>query len=809
MDYQKNLIEANDSISIKKLLQLYISKWYYFVIAITIGVLLAGFIIYTTPNKYTLHGTVLISEDKDPNISSANFLLDNSPLFKSKNNIKNEIGILTSKTLIESTIEELGFQIEYYKLGFLKKNLLYQTSPFIVEIDSSSHNIINEAFEVKILNKGSYEIKLELNRFILHSLNGDKEDIMISEPFLFLDTLRLGEASNHPYINFNLKKADSYIEENIIGNEYEFIIRDKTTLVNEYREKLNVSLIDQEASILEVEILGRSAEKEKDFLNKLFQTYLERDLNKKNRAAIRTIEFIDSQLAEVTESLEGAEKKLEDFRTKENFLDLDFAAKQSSEKLQELDKQEAQLLMNLKYYKYLLNYLESNDDINTIVAPSSIGIEDPLLNELIIKLQELTSKKVSLSFSVNDKNYELNRLNLEIKSVRNTLVENVKSIINSTEIQTNDLKSRINEVNAKLQKLPKNERSLVEIQRMFNLNDQLYNYLLEKRAEAGITKASNTPSNEILDEPSLEKFKPTEPKKGLILGISLILSFLFPVIIITTLEAFNDKITSEDQIEEMTKAAIVGKINKTHRNSPSISESLKSQTAESFRDLYTNLRFVLGNNKKVMAFTSTVSGEGKSYCAANLGVFLSKTGNNVILVECDLRKPGLKKNFTAFNKIGLSDYLIGNADFEQVLTNSEHDGLDIVFSGMIPPNPAELLSSSEFSNLISELAVSYDYVILDTAPLGIVSDYKMIANCVSQTLYVVRQGYSKQYFIKDLNKKINSGQLSQISLILNDVTRRESYKQYGKGYYYEEKKNGSAFGKIQKELLSSIDKNKD
>lgn len=753
------------TIDIKALLSTLLQNWgYYVIIAIWIAVFAVAYLRFTTPT-YLISTTLLIHENSSTP-SGSEILFQNLNLSQNTKDIENEIGLIKSFSVLQETIKSLNFEVSYYEESIFGSLEKYRNFPFLVQVDTNVYQLKDHPIYIEPLSTTKFQVSIE-----------DPDHTQICQ---------FGEDCSSDYYKFIvLKSFDQLPSEKI---EYFLVINNLTRIAEKYRQKLTINQVGNESSILELSITGNLPKKEINFLNRLSEVYTAQNLTEKNIGAQRTIDFINSQLVEVSDSLRGAENQLQAFRSEENVMDLSFAATSASEKLSELENEQAQIKVKLRYYDYLLNYISTDTNINTVVAPSSIGIADPLLNELILELKRLHNDKVALDYTRADKSYELNILNLQIANARRSLIENVNNIIQSSQISLQDINSRIAGVTVRVNKLPENERDLVRIQRKFNLSDNLYNFLLQKRAEAGIAKASNRPDHKIVDQARIVGGVPIAPKRTLVYLISAVFAFIIPTIVILAKEYLSDTIKSVDQIEKFTNIPILGKISIQSDKGLSVAEDPQTRLAEDFRTLRFNLQYLIPNQEqKIIGFTSTVSGEGKTFCAYNLASMIALSKRKTLLIEADLRKPDMKR----FNKklnylLGLSTYLIGQAPLNQIIQKTQMPGLDIITSGPLPPNPAELLDSKKLHEMMDELRNQYDYIIVDSSPTGLVSDFSSLISVLDATLYIIRLDYSKRTFINDLQKDYQQGKHKNISIIVNSVKRSDK-EGYGYGYYYYNK----------------------
>jgi capsular exopolysaccharide synthesis family protein len=766
------------SFDLKEIFGKLVRHWYYYLICgVLIGLLAFAYLQLTDPTYQV--STTLLVEDKTKSSAQANILLQEFNSGFENKNLNNVIGILKSYHLVSKTLESLNFEVSYFEEGlFSKLREQYRSIPFVVLLQPDSFQLRGYPMQVQILDKNQFSITI------------DEMD--------HTQLCQFGESCASDYYQLRVRKSFDSVP---VDRNYVFKINDLSQMTEKYRAKLKVTPLSSGSTILELTLTDKLPDRAAAFLDRLCETYTRLDLEEKNATASQTIDFINLQLVEVSDSLRKAETQLENFRSAENVMDLSFAASSASERLASLENEKAEIEVRLRYYDYLLNYLQKDSDINTVVAPSSMGITDPVLNDLIIELKKLYNDKVALNYTRSNKSYELNVINLQIENAKNTLTENVNNTINSTRIALKDINARVAEVQAVVNKLPENERDLVRIQRKFNLSDNLYNFLLQKRAEAGIAKASNQPDHQVIDKALIVGGGPIAPKKSLVYLLSLMLLLVVPTATILAKEFLNDKVSSTEQIEKLVKAPIIGKISLNRDKSPNVLNLPHSLAAESFRSLRYNLQYLLHHKEQnVIGITSTVSGEGKTFCSFNLASVLALSQKRIILIEADLRKPQLKKYNPGLRyEFGLSNFLIGRASMEEIIQPTEVPNLDMISSGPIPPNPSELLLSADLNMLIESLKQQYDYVLIDSAPIGMVSDYTSFLSKVDITLYVMRMNYTRANYLSDLQKDYQLGKYKNLGLLVN-FYQPTSGKGYNyRNYYYRSNGSEKHLPKLQKQ----------
>jgi capsular exopolysaccharide synthesis family protein len=565
-----------------------------------------------------------------------------------------------------------------------------------------------------------------------------------------------------------------------------FVINPLGSLVEDYQKKLVIEPIALESNIVELTVKGPVVEKEVKFLDKLLEVYLENELYKKNQLGLKTIQFIDQQLSGVSDTLKQVEGSLELFRSKNNILDINSTATNLRGNLDRIEEEKADLEVKLKYYKFLADALKDDAKISEIVVPSALGLDDPLLNNLLLELSKLNQERTGYNYNAKENNPLIEIVDLKIKNLTKTITENVNNMVQVTSIALRDVNNRISKINANLEALPKNERELVKIQRSFEFNDNVYNYLLEKRAEAGIAIASNTVEKTVVDQPYQVGNGPISPSTKVIYALALFLGVTGTIAFIIVKDFLNENIVTHDDVEKSTKIPFIGTIaHGTKREQNTIIAHAHSPIGESFRSLRVNLQYLtLGKNANVIGITSSRESEGKTYCSVNLAAAMAHSGRKTILVDTDMRKPQVASYFQIRNKKGLSNFLIGDCAIKDIIHNTDTKGFDVIVSGPIPPNPIDLIGHPRMEELMTTLKQNYNTIILDSPPIGYVSEYIILMKYTDANIYIVRSDYTHRNSLTKINKLYERKKISNVSILLNDV-RTSKRTGYGYGYEYK------------------------
>jgi capsular exopolysaccharide synthesis family protein len=521
-------------------------------------------------------------------------------------------------------------------------------------------------------------------------------------------------------------------------------------------------------------------------VNELLDVYATQNLEKKNHLASITIDYIDKQLAEITDSLSQVEQNLQSFRSNNQLLNVAEQSTGITSQYRDLQNQKAELVTRKRYYEYVSDYLSKNEDFTNIIVPASLGIPDQLLNNMMSELITSQAQRSNMIESSQEKNPLVKKLSIQIENLKKTIKENITSAIKTSEISLDEMNKRIWRVEAEISRLPKTQRQLGSIERKYRLNDAIYNYLLEKRAEANITKASNLPDNEVIESAEGD-LSPVSPNKKLNYMVAVILGLIIPFSYIRVKGALNKKIEGQESIEQSTEVPVLGKIlHNNKKNNNIMFEYPDSDIAESFRVLRTNLEYYMrGMHKKVIMVTSCVEGEGKSFNSLNIAMSYAQLGRRTILLDFDLRKPSTFFSNNGEAIIGLSSYLINKATLDDIIISSPYKSLDYIPSGPIPPNPVELIALEKTEKLITRLKEAYDYVIIDTPPLAQVADAYLMIDYADLKVLVVRYNFTLKKVFSLTIKDIKQKDIKNICIVLNDNTIFSD--QYGYGYGYKKK----------------------
>ena len=773
--------QLNDEkvINYKRLFFLLIQNWYWLVILTIIGAGSGYLYGKFTPQTYKIDSSIIVPEDK--NALNLGSLFENEMPGLGKVTINNEIELLKSYTLNHRVVDNLNWRTAWYEKDFLVWKGLYTKEPFVVqEIDNGLNT---EGIYLTVTPEGDGRYQLEADGTGL--INNDPVDVSFSE------TITLGEPFQNEFFNFTLHAKEGVeIDED---QEYRFVFQNINKQTFNYLEKIQIVQTDKQGEVIRLSLEGTEALRNIHYLNELIRVYLDLKLEQQTQTQKRSLEFIDKQLSGISDSLNVAGTTFTEFRSRNQIIDLSAQGTLVMEQLSEIERQKSQQQIQLEYFRNLLTYLEKDENINQISTPSVVGIEDPSLNALVLRLGELYSRREVLSFSAYENNPTLVLLNKEIRQVNEQLRENLINLIDNAQISIKSLDARQSRINSDLNNLPGQEQQMINIQRKYQLTSEIYTFLLQKRAEIEIALAAAVVDIQIIDPARMERIVKTGRGNLILLLFGAFLGLLVPVIYILLADQLNSKIHLQEDVERLTKLTIIGNVLHSRAKSELVVvEHPTAPISESYRTIRTNLQYKFTEpGQKVIGIHSISPGEGKTFTATNLASILAMNDKKTLLIGADMRKPRLHQMFGLDNSQGLSNYLVGQFGETDITKQTLIDNLWVIPSGPIPPNPAELLERPRMTALMEWAKKEFDYIIFDNAPVSMVTDGLITCRHADLNLFILRYGVSNKDQLKFINEITGKGNMPNAALVINDIKLdgygySYSYKYaYGKGYYAE------------------------
>lgn len=788
--YDELYTEQEEQVDYKALFFKYLIHWKWFVASIVVC-LIGGWIYlhYTTP-VYSITGSVIIKDNKKNNSVSTGLAdLEDLGFYSSTNNFDNEVEVLHSRTLLKKVVEELDLYINYRTRENLRPVELYKDTPVKVWLTpEEAEKLPNGAAVLEVVLKPGGKLSVSTE---------------IDEQEFKQDFNKLPALLTTPYGTFSFTPGDSAIVEK--EQEITVTVAAPRIMANGYANALSVEPTSKTTTIAQITLQNTSPQRGVDFINKLIEIY-NRDANDdKNEVASKTAEFIDERIKIINGELGTTEKELETFKRDAGLTDLKSDAQLALSENSEYEKKRAENSTQLRLVQFLSEYA-NNPDHAYEVLPVNVGLTDTGLTELINRYNEMLLERKRLLRTSSESNPVVVNLDASIRAMRSNVQTTILSVQKGLMITKADLERQAGKYAGRITSAPGQERQLVSISRQQEIKAGLYLMLLQKREENAITLASTANNARIVDEAQAELF-PVSPKGKLIYLIAFVLGIAIPVGIIYIIELLRYKIEDRSDVKKLTTVPIIGDIpasdNMPKEGSVVVRENQNDMMAETFRNVRTNVQYMLGSNQKVVLITSTTSGEGKSFVAANLAISFALLGKKVVIVGLDIRKPGLNKTFQMSHKEdGITRYLADpeHTDLMSLLQQSNvTPNLYILPGGAIPPNPTELVARDSLVQAVDRLKKEFDYVILDTAPIGMVTDTQLISRVADMSIYVCRAGYTPKAGYLFINELRDHKKLPNLCTIINDVnikTGKYGYGTYGKygygrtygyGYGYDEK----------------------
>jgi len=758
-----NLIDSKD---IKKGLSTITKNWYWFAIFIGLGIIIGGAYLYNATKFYGATTELLIKPQKDPFKDALSESLPSAPR---KEDIANEVKIIKSTKLIDETINKLNLDIGYYIEGRIKTGEVYKGTPFTVVGKLTDKSLYNVPFEIKILNQQSFivEINTDDYKFKRQSKFGVP---VINEKFSFIVN------PDSTIINRNTKISEI---------PYIFKFKDHDKLIKKYQDALTIEK-DQTATVIKISLEDEVEDKAVDFLNTLINNYIENSVEVQKTVNENTVRFIDAQLADVENQLNNVESNLESFQKSRTTLNLGEESGMLFQRVVDFDSEKARMNIQLKSVDMMYDYLTNSNGENMAISPSVLAeANDPGLQGAFDELYALQQKRSNLLFSNTESSksvVENDQMISRSKQKISGIVLNIrKNLVN----KINSISGQIGSYNSALRQMPSTQRGIVNINRNVEIYSEIYKFLLETRAQTIIAKASIVADKIVLESAYGNGLLHPLPVMTLAAGIGGGLALALLIIFFKGI--YYNYVFSKEDIKEVTELPIIGVIGKSKEAEDEylmVDKFPQSQIAEAFRVIRTNLSYFASKSKhKVILVTSTMPGEGKTFTAVNIATILTRAKKKVVLLDLDLHKPKQANAFNLQNDVGVTSYIVGKATLNQITKDSGIEDLKIILSGPRTPNASELILDENLEKLINELKEIYDYVIIDTPPVGLLSDALVLMKQSDVNIFVMKAGVSKRDFIDIAHQLVEKNEIKHMSIVLNGVSSKNIPSGYGAGYY--------------------------
>ncbi len=749
---------------------------------------------YSEP-VYIVYSTMLIDKGQKPSAGKLLYgvdMLSSNPFFYGSPPLNNELALFKSSAFLKRVIAKLDFDVSYFVVGKVREVENYPPTVFkvgkVAAEDSAWQQVdrqISDDLALKVLNSGEFELSLR-NRDSL------------------LGTYRFGDTINLMGYAFTLDQVGNTA---LNKGAYFFRFNSTQSLVNQYRGKLSVIQRGKEGGVVDFSVNSTTPEKDIVFINAFMEEYLRYTIDQKTLEASKIIAFINRQLAQIADSLTSVESRLQTFKANNMVIGpTDPTAVMGQ--LIDLQVNRNQILLNGQYLAYLETYLAQNQDYANMLTPVAYGTgEMGPLNELISQLIQAQIEKNALSQRGKGKNPAVAEYNLKLEGLRKNISEIVKNLKANLQITLGNVDQQISKVEREIKSIPGKEKEMVSIKRLYTLNENIYLLLLSKELEAQIARAAATEDSQILERAYLGPMIRPKPLNNYL--IAFLIGLVAPLVGLIAHDLLRNTLRNREELAQLSPLPIYGTvvhIKEKNSGVRQIADRPKSQLAEAFRSIRSSLSFVAAQaESNVFLVTSNISGEGKSFCSAGLAMVLASTQKKSLLIMTDLRKPRLYLLEEGYNQgmIGLSNYLSGKTTLDDIVQPSGIANLDFIAAGPIPPNPTELLMRPAMDDLMAKLKSTYAYIVIDTAPVGLVSDAFALMKYADASLFVARQGYTPRPQIEYVNGLYKEGKIRNVGFVLNDVPTSRGYGYgpyryggYGNYGYYDDEKPQSALDRL-------------
>ena len=706
--------------------------------------------------------------------------------------LEDEIGLLTSSDILRRTLSQLPFAVSYYTapdswLNSIKNVQVREQAigsvPFRVVPVPDKPQLVGVPIYVEPQPDGRYRVHADVKKGELHQLaTGDLVREVLG---VQLDqTVAAGDTLRNPLLTAVIS-ADPNYPAIPTKERYFFRLQDMPALIGDYQNRLKVRPIDHESRILELTTQGSVPSKETQFLNTLMNVYVEEDLNQKNQIGRKTLAFLDQEIDKISQARLSAAEAVSSFRATAGVVDAGAQSGAGIQRQGDLQTAQARLATNQKYYQSMLSYLRSKREKGQVASPSSAGVDDPAVLSLVQQLTRLNGQRANLAVNATAANPELINVDEQLSTTKEALIQTLGNLIRTSEISLRDINQQLAQVRSQISQMPENERRLAALQTRSNFTDKNYNLLIEKRNEAAISLATNTTDKKIVDPAKQSGLGPSAPKPGLVALLALLAAVAIPTSIVLLSSKTNRRIQSKEDLSKVTNIPLLGVVpHGTSSDKQMMLHDPRSPISEAFRSIRVSLQYLSsGPDKRAIGVTSSVPGEGKTFCTVNLAAELAQGGRRVILLECDMRRPTMAGYFglDPRREHGLSTYLAGTSTLDEARIATDVPNLDAMCCGPIPENPTQLLESKRLSDLMQQLRGDYDYVLVDIPPMGYVAEFFVLLRYLDANIYVVRQNYTDRGLVNQISELHRDQKIKQIYMIINDVHFAQTYEYRYKG----------------------------
>lgn len=770
---------SEDKIDVLSILMKYLSYWKWFVISIILCLAVAAAYIYFVLPKYEITTSILFRDDQKGGTSELNVFREMGVVTR-KSNVDNEVEILKKSMVAERVVRELHLYASYTEMESLlgldkiwsnapkrKTAVLYGDElPVRIQLSEDKFDSLTEkiSFNLLVYPEGNYLFSGKFNgdKYEVKAL---KNDSVVELPF---GVFRLVQGKTKPTAKMWLK----------VQIQHPLIVADAFT------NSLEVKLTSKTTSIANITLTATNMRMGKEFLKEYIEAYNEQGIKDQLELAERTSKIIDNHLANMSNELSSVEDEAQQFRQSQGLTDISSQANLYNSQLASVGQRKMDIATQHSIVSSLLNFVQQKNDHSQSI-PTNSGVQSVILNSQLAAYNDLVQQRNRLARIASSSNQSMIDLNNQIEMTFRSVVSGLQSEKNNLEIQLNDINAEYSRNNAKIRAIPQQERTFSDIKRQQNIKEELFLYLLQKKEERYMNMTVVSPNSKLVDY--IRVVGVVSPNNKLIILISFLLGLILPFIGITIRDLLRYQVDGRENLEEISSIPLLGEIPKlAQAQAVALTENGNDSFNEMMRLLRANLLFVVDSkDKKVINVLSSISGEGKSFISLNLAMSLALLDKKVLLVELDIRKPKLAKELGLDKKQGMTLYLSGYMNKQELVKPSGlHPNLSVITAGSIPPNPNELLAKPALDELINELRGEYDFIIVDTAPVGMVSDAFLLNRIADMNLFVTRSGITPKKYVEDADRYFHENKLTRMYFVLNSVNLSRAHYRYGPGKKY-------------------------
>lgn len=760
---QKPAANNIEIIDLRQLFFKYLRNWYWFVISAVVCVSVALLYIKVVNPKFSVQSSIMLRQEKGTGAMAQMAFMESFGMGKMSKDVDDEIEILKSKTILSNAIVSLSLENECFEKRGMRSINTYPLQPLAMNVPGGFNEKIESTVEliVKPTSKGysiSYKDAFYKEKYAISSL---AEKIMTP----------VGEIGFLKSKNFDAK------------TQYTLRAHPIKNITESYSTRVNIAPVNKKSNAIRISMVDDNVAKARDLINKLIELYNLDAVVDKNMIANNSKNFVDDRLALITDELLEVEVNVENFKKVNKLTDISSEAEVFIKSSSEYNKLVAEIETQLNLVTYIETYVKNSRNQYNLI-PANLGITDESLIAVIKVFNEALLERMKMLRSTNDQNPVIVQMEQQLNALRAGITSSISSVKDGLRIAKADLQRKETQFMSKIGQVPTQEREFIEIKRQQEIKQALYLFLLQKREENALTLASTIPSAKTIDT-AYASLDAESPKVLMVLALALVLAFVFPIGGLYVFDLFNNKISDRKEYQRLVKAPYLGSIGVSKdADHIVVREGRTTPIVEMFRMVRTNLQFLNnGQVSPVILITSSIGGEGKSFTAINLAMSLALMKKKVVLVGLDIRKPMLGEYLHISKNKGATMYLADNTyNLKDIIIPSGiHDYLDVIPAGPVPPNPAELLMSSRLDELIAVLKTKYDYIVIDSAPVGLVSDTYLINRVVDNSVYVSRMNYSPKDVVELINEVYAENRLNKVAVVLNGVGEGVGYG-YGYGY---------------------------